>query len=144
MVPQDGCCDVGLKYGDVDNQQNVYPALVTDTGDVYGTNRAPLKSRDLEQQQQQHLQQQQQQLCCVVNDTNCGYQPSARVTSLSAVGCVADRTLYRSLDGGKLYECPAAAAATTLVVDTGACRQCDTIKQAARYTAVDNTCAATD
>ena len=144
MVPQDGCCDVGLKYRDVDQQQHAYPALVTDTGDVYGTNRAPLKSRDFEQQQQQqqHLQQ-QQQLCCVVNDTNCGYQTSAHVTSLAAGGCGADRTLYRSLDGGKLYECPAAAA-TTLVVDTGACRQCDTIKQAARYTAIDNTCAATD
>ena len=139
MVPHDGCCDVSLKYHDVDNQHNVYPALVTDTGDVYGTNRAPLKSRDLEQQQQH----QQQQLSCVVNDTNCGYQTSAHVTSLAAGGCGADRTLYRSLDGGKLYECPAAAA-TTLVADTGACRQCDTIKQAARYTAVDNTCAATD
>ena len=139
MVPQDGCCDVSLKYRDVDNQHNVYPALVTDTGDVYGTNRGPLKSRDLEQQQEH----QQQQLCCVVNDTNCGYQTSAHVTSLAAGGCGADRTLYRSLDGGKLYECPAAAA-TTLVVDTGACRQCDTIKQAARYTAIDNTCAATD
>ena len=138
MVPQDGCCDVGLKYRDVDNHQQAYPALVTDTGDVYGTNR--VKSRDLEQQQQQqHLQQ---QLCCVVNDTNCGYQTSAHVTSLAAGASGADRTLYRSLDGGKLYECP---AATTLVADTFACQQCDTIKQqAARYTAIDNTCATTD
>ena len=100
MGPQDACCDVGLKYRDVDNHQQAYPALVTDTGDVYGTNRAPLKSRDFEQQQQQqqHLQQ-QQQLCCVVNDTNCGFQTSVRVTSLAAGGCGADRTDAVSVAG---------------------------------------------
>ena len=118
---------------------------MTDTGDIYGTNRAPLKSRDLEQQQQQqqHLQQ-QPQLRCAVSDPNYGYHTSARVTSMAAGGCGAGRTLYRSLGGGKLYECQAAAAATTLVVDTGAYRQCDTIKQAARYAAIDNTCEAAD
>ena len=69
---------------------------------------------------------------------------------MAAGGCGAGRTLYRSLGGGKLYECQAAAAAaaaaaaTTLVVDTGAYRQCDTIKQAARYAAIDNTCEAAD
>ena len=63
---------------------------------------------------------------------------------MAAGGCGAGRTLYRSLDGGKLYECQAAAAATTLVVDTGAYRQCDTIKQAGSYAAIDNTCEAAE
>ena len=132
MVPQEGYEETDVRKHEAENHKNnlhMYPALVTDTGDIYGTNHLRcqpcIDARALESNGTRDVTCTSTTNTCTLTNARVATQSlnSHHVTSLP--GCYGDRTVYRSRDG-KLYECP------TVTQDANGCVQCNS-DVASRY-----------